>query len=163
VTTNPKRDEQHALTTYEVETTNEAGHAALWTMMRQTVPQSDLAQHDYIAPEKGTPAAKRSAPTGLAGPERDRLLIEHLSTVRYLARRIHERLPQHVELDDLISAGVVGLIDAFNSSTTTRRSSSRAMRSSAFAGRSSTRCVFSTGARANFAARAAPCRTQFRH
>jgi RNA polymerase sigma factor FliA len=43
---------------------------------------------------------------------RDQLLLEHLPTVRYLARRIHERLPQHVELDDLISAGVVGLIDA---------------------------------------------------
>ena len=48
------------------------------------------------------------------GPERDQLLLEHLPTVRYLARRIHERLPQHVELDDLISAGVVGLIDAFS-------------------------------------------------
>jgi len=47
-------------------------------------------------------------------PGRDRLLLEHLPTVRYLARRIHERLPQHVELDDLISAGVVGLIDAFS-------------------------------------------------
>lgn len=46
--------------------------------------------------------------------ERDRLLLEHLPTVRYLARRIHERLPQHVELDDLVSAGVVGLIDAFS-------------------------------------------------
>jgi RNA polymerase sigma factor for flagellar operon FliA len=40
--------------------------------------------------------------------------MEHLPTVRYLARRIHERLPQHVELDDLVSAGVVGLIDAFS-------------------------------------------------
>jgi RNA polymerase sigma factor for flagellar operon FliA len=48
------------------------------------------------------------------GPDRDRLLLEHLPTVRYLARRIHERLPQHVELDDLVSAGVVGLIDAFS-------------------------------------------------
>jgi RNA polymerase sigma factor for flagellar operon FliA len=47
-------------------------------------------------------------------PERDRLLLEHLPMVRYLARRIHERLPQHVELDDLVSAGVVGLIDAFS-------------------------------------------------
>jgi len=46
--------------------------------------------------------------------DRDLLLMEHLPTVRYLARRIHERLPQHVELDDLISAGVVGLIDAFS-------------------------------------------------
>jgi len=48
-----------------------------------------------------------------AASERDLLLMEHLPTVRYLARRIHERLPQHVDLDDLISAGVVGLIDAF--------------------------------------------------
>ncbi|WP_263385387.1 sigma-70 family RNA polymerase sigma factor [Granulicella arctica] len=50
----------------------------------------------------------------VAPPDRERLLLEHLSTVRYLARRIHERLPQHVDLDDLISAGVVGLIDAFS-------------------------------------------------
>jgi RNA polymerase sigma factor for flagellar operon FliA len=49
-----------------------------------------------------------------AVPNRDQVLLEHLPTVRYLARRIHERLPQHVELDDLISAGVVGLIDAFS-------------------------------------------------
>ena len=46
--------------------------------------------------------------------ERDQLLMEHLPTVRYIARRIHERLPQHVDLDDLVSAGVVGLIDAFS-------------------------------------------------
>jgi RNA polymerase sigma factor for flagellar operon FliA len=46
--------------------------------------------------------------------ERDRLLLEHLPTVRYVARRIHERLPQHVEMEDLVSAGVVGLIDAFS-------------------------------------------------
>ena len=49
----------------------------------------------------------------LTAEDRDRLLLEHLQTVRFLARRIHERLPQHVELEDLISAGVVGLIDAF--------------------------------------------------
>jgi RNA polymerase sigma factor for flagellar operon FliA len=33
--------------------------------------------------------------------------------VRFLARRIHERLPQHVDIEDLVSAGVVGLMDAF--------------------------------------------------
>jgi RNA polymerase sigma factor for flagellar operon FliA len=62
-------------------------------------------------------AALAGTPNGLdsmSPEERDRLLVEHLPTVRYLARRIHERLPQHVELDDLISAGVVGLIDAFS-------------------------------------------------
>lgn len=50
---------------------------------------------------------------GAMTPEQERLMIEHLPTVRYLARRIHERLPQHVEIDDLVSAGVLGLIDAF--------------------------------------------------
>jgi RNA polymerase sigma factor for flagellar operon FliA len=46
-------------------------------------------------------------------PEQERLLLEHLPIVRFLARRIHERLPQHVEMEDLVSAGVVGLMDAF--------------------------------------------------
>jgi RNA polymerase sigma factor for flagellar operon FliA len=61
-----------------------------------------------IAAEDGTLAGNAAV------PNRDQMLLEHLPTVRYLARRIHERLPQHVELDDLISAGVVGLIDAFS-------------------------------------------------
>lgn len=104
----PKRDEQTTISIHE------AQQAALRMMMDQTLSKSDLSQYDYIAPKKGTTAAKRSLPTALVGPERDRLLLEHLPTVRYLARRIHERLPQHVELDDLVSAGVVGLIDAFS-------------------------------------------------
>ena len=52
------------------------------------------------------------ANTGISGEE-ERLLLEHLPIVRFLARRIHERLPQHVEMEDLVSAGVVGLMDAF--------------------------------------------------
>jgi RNA polymerase sigma factor for flagellar operon FliA len=45
--------------------------------------------------------------------EQERILLEHLPVVRFLARRIHERLPQHVDIEDLVSAGVVGLLDAF--------------------------------------------------
>ncbi len=44
--------------------------------------------------------------------EREQLLLEHLPQVKYIARRIHDRLPAQVPLDDLIHAGVVGLIDA---------------------------------------------------
>jgi RNA polymerase sigma factor for flagellar operon FliA len=44
--------------------------------------------------------------------ERERLLMEQLPQVRYIARRIHERLPRHVPFEDLVHAGVVGLIDA---------------------------------------------------
>src|ERR1700686_3020358 len=46
--------------------------------------------------------------------ERDRILLEQLPQVRYLARRIHERLPRQVPLGDLVHAGVIGLIDALN-------------------------------------------------
>src|SRR5208337_5047211 len=45
--------------------------------------------------------------------EQERVLLEHLPIVRFLARRIHERLPQHVDIEDLVSAGIVGLMDAF--------------------------------------------------
>jgi RNA polymerase sigma factor for flagellar operon FliA len=46
--------------------------------------------------------------------EQERVLLEHLPIVRFLARRIHERLPQHVDIEDMVSAGVVGLMDAFS-------------------------------------------------
>jgi RNA polymerase sigma factor FliA len=45
-----------------------------------------------------------------AATEREQLILEHLPQVRLIARRIHERLPDNVSLDDLISAGVIGLI-----------------------------------------------------
>jgi RNA polymerase sigma factor FliA len=40
-------------------------------------------------------------------------MVEHLPIVRFIARRIHDRLPPHVPIEDLYSAGVVGLLDAF--------------------------------------------------
>ena len=44
--------------------------------------------------------------------DEERLLLEQLPQVRYIARRIHDRLPAHVQLDDLVQAGIVGLIEA---------------------------------------------------
>lgn len=46
--------------------------------------------------------------------DRERLILEHLPQVRLIARRIHERLPESVSLDDLVSTGVVGLINAID-------------------------------------------------
>ncbi len=43
---------------------------------------------------------------------RDRIVLDHLPLVRAIAIRVHENLPVHVELDDLIHAGVLGLFDA---------------------------------------------------
>jgi RNA polymerase sigma factor for flagellar operon FliA len=77
---------------------------------------------EAVAAGRGT-GAKRGGfpgyPPAGGGPaealtaEQEKVLLEHLPIVRFLARRIHERLPQHVDIEDLISAGVVGLMDAF--------------------------------------------------
>ena len=72
----------------------------------------------WMGRDASVPAAAAAIAAMTAVPvdadERERQLLEHLPMVRYIARRIHERLPQHVEMDDLVSAGVFGLIDAFN-------------------------------------------------
>lgn len=46
--------------------------------------------------------------------EREQLIIEHLGQVRLIARRIHDRLPVSISLEDLISAGTMGLIAAID-------------------------------------------------
>ncbi|MBV8551888.1 MAG: FliA/WhiG family RNA polymerase sigma factor [Acidobacteriaceae bacterium] len=45
---------------------------------------------------------------------REQLILEHLPQVKLIARRIHERLPVSVSLDDLISTGIIGLIAAID-------------------------------------------------
>jgi len=50
----------------------------------------------------------------MTNEERERLILEHLPQVRLIARRIQERLPESISLDDLISTGVIGLISAID-------------------------------------------------
>jgi RNA polymerase sigma factor for flagellar operon FliA len=47
--------------------------------------------------------------------ERNQIVMRELPQVYYIARRIHERLPQHVPMEDLVHAGVIGLIEAVGS------------------------------------------------
>jgi RNA polymerase sigma factor for flagellar operon FliA len=51
---------------------------------------------------------------------RNQLMEHYLPLVRYHAGLIHLKLPDEVELDDLISAGVFGLIDAIEAFDLTR-------------------------------------------
>lgn len=44
--------------------------------------------------------------------DRDSLIEEYIPLVKYLAQRISMKLPNHVELDDLVNSGIIGLIDA---------------------------------------------------
>jgi RNA polymerase sigma factor FliA len=48
----------------------------------------------------------------LATEDRDRLILEHLPQVNWIASRIHEKLPANINLEDLVSAGIIGLIAA---------------------------------------------------
>ncbi len=44
----------------------------------------------------------------LEAGDQERLLMEQLPQVRYIARRIHDRLPSHIPFDDLVQAGISG-------------------------------------------------------
>jgi RNA polymerase sigma factor for flagellar operon FliA len=59
-------------------------------------------------------AAKRKAMQAdpSATSKRDRIILEHLPLVKAIAVRVHENLPVHVDLDDLVHAGILGLFDA---------------------------------------------------
>lgn len=59
-------------------------------------------------------AAYNQQPEDLAA-ERERLIMEHLPQVRWIATRFHEKLPDATCLDDLISTGIIGLINAIDS------------------------------------------------
>ena len=50
----------------------------------------------------------------ISDDERERLILQHLPQVRLIARRIQERLPENISLEDLISTGVIGLIAAID-------------------------------------------------
>jgi RNA polymerase sigma factor FliA len=52
--------------------------------------------------------------------ERDRLLMDNLPQVHYIAKRIHDRLPPHVPFEDLVNAGIVGLLEALRNFDTSR-------------------------------------------
>jgi len=45
---------------------------------------------------------------------RDKLIIEFAPLIKYIAQKIAARLPANIELDDLISSGVIGLMDAID-------------------------------------------------
>jgi RNA polymerase sigma factor for flagellar operon FliA len=53
-----------------------------------------------------------SAATAKTNQKRDQIILEHLPLVRAIAVRVHENLPVHVDVDDLVHAGILGLFDA---------------------------------------------------
>jgi len=50
----------------------------------------------------------------MAADEKERLILQHRNLVKHMALRLISRLPDHVSIDDLYSAGIIGLIDAID-------------------------------------------------
>jgi RNA polymerase sigma factor (sigma-70 family) len=75
---------------------------------KTTVPTRQLAAKVTLAAKPK--AGQISQATKIA--RRDRIVLEHLPLVKAIAVRVHENLPVHVDLDDLVHAGVLGLFDA---------------------------------------------------
>ena len=55
-----------------------------------------------------------NGPGKLTPEKRDELIITYTPLIKYIATRLASRLPAHVALDDLISCGIIGLIDAID-------------------------------------------------
>ncbi len=73
-----------------------------------------MAMREKAAPtlQRVAPSARGSAQDAGLTAEQEQLVLEHLPVVRYVARQLADRLPQHVELDELVGAGTLGLLDA---------------------------------------------------
>ena len=67
-------------------------------------PATAVARRIAACPEVAQPTSNMA--------ERDQLVLEHLRLVKAIAVRVRHNLPAHVDVDDLVHAGVLGLIDA---------------------------------------------------
>ncbi len=55
---------------------------------------------------------KEEGPNQLTSSQKDKLILEYAPLIKFIAQKIAIRLPANIELDDLISSGVIGLMDA---------------------------------------------------
>jgi RNA polymerase sigma factor for flagellar operon FliA len=62
----------------------------------------------------------KDEPRKLTQEEKDKLITEYAPLIKFIAQKIAVRLPSNIELDDLISAGVIGLMDAIDKWDPTR-------------------------------------------
>jgi RNA polymerase sigma factor for flagellar operon FliA len=79
---------------------------------RQRVPAKPVAASTSRHAAQTNPAAAKATAQAAKLARRDRVVLEHVPLVKAIAVRVHENLPVHVDLDDLVHAGILGLFDA---------------------------------------------------
>lgn len=56
----------------------------------------------------------KDSPNRLTPEQKNELVVEYAPLIKFIAQKIAIRLPSNIELDDLISSGVIGLMDALD-------------------------------------------------
>jgi RNA polymerase sigma factor for flagellar operon FliA len=103
-------------------------------MATQPVPTHEFSRNAGAAPSlrhrsslkkseaKGNfRAVAPSAGSRLLNQEKQHVLVEMLPLVKRMAYRMREHLPAHVEVDDLVGNGVLGLVDAVSKFDSAKR------------------------------------------
>ena len=67
-----------------------------------------------------TPVLDSKEPTSHGDAERERIIKEFAPVIRAMAHRLAFRLPAHLDAEDLVSVGVIGLMDALDKYDPTR-------------------------------------------
>jgi len=73
----------------------------------QPAPPPPQVAHQPVAE-----AQEAEAPEPFDRNNREQIIKDYVPLVKFVAHRIASRLPSHVELDDLINSGILGLMDA---------------------------------------------------
>ena len=62
----------------------------------------------------------KNGPKKIDRRTKEKLIIEYAPLIRFIAQKIAVRLPSNIEFDDLVSSGVIGLMDAIDKYDPTR-------------------------------------------
>ncbi len=97
----------------------EAAPAALrpWAALAAAKAYGKAAPLPAPAPHSEAPLPAQAAessepPEPFDRNNREQIIKDYVPLVKFVAHRIASRLPSHVELDDLINSGILGLMDA---------------------------------------------------
>lgn len=92
----------------------------------KTSPAKGEARTSIYATESGESAARKTAAAKRSSggqkavqnsandPMRNQVIMDYAPLIKYIAQKIAARLPSNIDLDDLFSAGVIGLMDAID-------------------------------------------------
>ncbi len=96
---------------------------AVSTKAKKPSPQALAAQKAYEAtqkmvknesPAQRNPGLIHRAKTMTDDPMRNQIIMDYAPLIKYIAQKIAARLPSNIDIDDLFSAGVIGLMDAID-------------------------------------------------